>query len=219
MATPATAEGVLKIIEQGESVESIAAETGHLWHTIWNHGNNTELRQKRTSPHILHPGDELFIPDVELREAPKPTDAKHRFRLKAATIRLKLLVREQNRPLANKPYVLVVDGTTYNGSTSGSGIVEAVIPAGSREGTLLIEPGTPQEKVFRLDLGHLDPITEVSGWQGRLRNLGFFAGSVDGERSEALADAIRAFQQANSLPETGEMDGATRARLESEHGS
>jgi len=46
-----------------------------------------------------------------------------------------------------------------------------------------------------------------------LDRLGFSVGVVDGKPGRGLANAVRAFQQSRDLPETGELDEATRRAL------
>jgi peptidoglycan hydrolase-like protein with peptidoglycan-binding domain len=60
-------------------------------------------------------------------------------------------------------------------------------------------------------------VAETSGVQQRLNNLGFNAGSEDGEMNDATRKALAAFQKAAKLPETGEADAATLGKLASLH--
>src|SRR5580704_15631506 len=47
-------------VRPGECASSIAAATGHLWKTIWDHPANASLKAAR-DPHMLLPGDQIFI--------------------------------------------------------------------------------------------------------------------------------------------------------------
>jgi peptidoglycan hydrolase-like protein with peptidoglycan-binding domain len=82
--------------------------------------------------------------------------------------------------------------------------------------TLLPKDGEPEH--FQLRLGSLDPITEISGIQARLRNIGIDCGPVDGRLGPKTREALISFQKANQLQPTGEPDEATRARLKEAHG-
>jgi len=53
----------------------------------------------------------------------------------------------------------------------------------------------------------------VSQTQRALRDRGYYHGPIDGRFSDALADAIRAFQKANRLPISGVIDGPLLAAL------
>ena len=51
------------------------------------------------------------------------------------------------------------------------------------------------------------------GAQGRLRNLGYSVGAIDGVLGRRTDEALRAFQLDHGLEVTGELDDATRAKL------
>lgn len=123
-----------------------------------------------------------------------------------------------DKPRANVPYVLTVDGKTFNGNTDGDGRIECSIPPNAREGMLIIEPGTERESAFPLKLGHLDPLSDVSGIKHRLANLGFDCGDRSDEMTPGAAAALSAFQEKHSLSVTGEADEATRDKLRELHG-
>lgn len=50
------------VVEAGDWLAKIAEEHGSTVSVIWNHPDNAELRSKRGSPDVLHPGDVLHIP-------------------------------------------------------------------------------------------------------------------------------------------------------------
>jgi N-acetylmuramoyl-L-alanine amidase len=94
--------------------------------------------------------------------------------------------------------------------------MEAFIPPDAREGWItFVESGD----MYELELGHLDPVNEIAGVQGRLRNLGFYAGSVDGRPGKELSDAVLRFQEDAGLPPTGTLSEAGRRKLQEVHGS
>jgi peptidoglycan hydrolase-like protein with peptidoglycan-binding domain len=53
--------------------------------------------------------------------------------------------------------------------------------------------------------------------QQRLNNLGLFCGNEDGNPDDQTTAAIKTFQQKSGLPATGQVDGATRAKLAELH--
>jgi branched-chain amino acid transport system substrate-binding protein len=57
--------------------------------------------------------------------------------------------------------------------------------------------------------GQLDE--SIAGLQQLLTDLGFYDGPIDGRYSQATVDAVRAFQRALGVPETGIIDAATLA--------
>src|SRR4030095_14342956 len=53
-------------VKQGDHVAGIAFRFGLSdFRTIWDHPNNTELKNKRQNPNVLFPGDVLYVPDRE----------------------------------------------------------------------------------------------------------------------------------------------------------
>ena len=74
---------------------------------------------------------------------------------------------------------------------------------------------------FALGIGYLDPVTEVSGVQARLSNLGYYAGDIGyaSEDPQALQLAIEEFEIDHHRPVTGKADDAKLLdALEAEHG-
>ena len=126
---------------------------------------------------------------------------------------------EAEEPWADAPYILNIDGRLSEGRTDGEGRLEVPIPPGAKKGRLTMEPGTQRELVYVLRLGHLDPVTSVSGVADRLNNLGYHDGSRPTEITPDLREALRAFQKANDLQESGEADQATQDKLSEVHGS
>jgi N-acetylmuramoyl-L-alanine amidase len=210
-------DGKVHVITQGESVESVAFENGHLWQTLWNHSENTELKLLRKDPHVLYPQDRLFVPDLRLREETCSTDARHAFVRKGVPSKLRVVVLHNNQPCARQPYVLNIDGQVFQGNTAVDGSVEHSIPPNAMRGSLIVLPGKKQ-RVYALQLGGLDPIAEISGIQGRLRNLGFPITTVDGQPGPETTSALQMFQEKYQLPVTGNPDSATQDKLKAVHG-
>ncbi len=125
----------------------------------------------------------------------------------------------EERPRGDVPYVLKIDGQLIEGRTDADGFVECDIPPDAKKGKLILEPGTPDELELPVRLGHLDPITEVSGVKERLANLGFECGDPDDSLSPELVAAVKTFQEDHGLTVTGEIDGETRDKLEEVHGA
>jgi Putative peptidoglycan binding domain len=192
-------------ILQGDCLSSLAERFGFLPNTIWNHGENAGLKTKRKDPNVLCPGDVLFIPEKTVKEVSKPTDATHSFVKKNAKAKLKLRLMDGDKPRANIPYELNIDGNFLNGTTDGDGYLEQSIPPGAQKGRLLVGNG-PTKDLHEFCFGTVDPVETDSGVSGRLRDLGY---SVDD-----MTAAVRAFQQERALDVTGQMDDTTRAKLQ-----
>lgn len=234
------------IVQQGESVASIAASRGFSWQTLWNHGNNASLKQLRKDPDILLPGDVLHIPDKEKKQESRGTEARHKFKKKGTPAKFKMkLVRTPKEtkeklerpktevwkyaeadnpiikpePAANEPYELYADGKLVkNGNTDGDGILTATLPPGAQGGILITNPGKPSERTLELNFRQMDPIDEIPGLCKRLHNLGYPCPVGATEMNDDVAEAIRAFQKKEGLPVNGQANDATKNKLKQVYG-
>ncbi|MEW6368267.1 MAG: peptidoglycan-binding protein [Acidobacteriota bacterium] len=202
-------------VKQGDCISSIADRYGLFWEQVWNHPSNSGLKANRRDPNVLRPGDLVYVPDKREKTEAGATDQLHRFRKKGVPAKLRLRLLDEDEPLANQPYSFEIDGRTYSGTTDSDGRIEQSIPPGARQGKLIV--GESRDE-YMLDLGHIDPISEISGVQARLNNLGYDCGAADGVVGPRTRTAIREFQRALGLRETGEADDQTRRRLEQEYG-
>jgi hypothetical protein len=204
-------------VKQGETIASIAHDSGFShFETIWNHPENAELKAKRASPDVLLPGDLVVVPDKESKVVTVATGREHPFVLRRHTVLLRLaLVDLVGEPMADASCDLIVDGKRSKATADGNGVVEIRVSPSTREVTLSVDG---QEQL--LEVGALDPAREVTGWQGRLRNLGHYFGPI-GEESDAsdAAFGLRSFQADNDLDTTGQPDDSTLAKLVEVHGS
>lgn len=201
-------------VKPGDCMASIAVECRFFWETLWNLPENAELKRIRKDPYVLLPGDRVFIPDLRIQELPCSTDERHTFRKKGVPERLRIvLTDEDDRPIPNKPYVLEVDGQLrLEGVTNGSGAIEAAIPPNAWKGRLVVGKGKKQREYF-INLGRIDPVEKISGAQGRLLNLGYYDGVVDGELNAQTRTALLLFQNKYQLLPSGENDSATQAKM------
>jgi hypothetical protein len=197
-------------VRQGESIPSIAAQSGFFSDTIWNHPQNSSLKQLREDMNVLSPGDEVFIPEKELKDESGATEQKHSFKKKGEPHKLKLKLLAMGKPRANEDYVLEVGGQLFDGKTDAEGKIEKTIPGNARSGTLILRGGKEKHTV---KIGNLDPLDETSGVQQRLNNLGFSCGSESGKMNEATGQALKKFQIKHNLEVTGQIDDATKAKL------
>jgi len=213
----ATAEVIDHEIAQGECLSSIAKQYGFDWQFIWNHALNADLRKLRKTPNVLKPGDVLHIPAKEIKHEDRAADALHNFQITGVPTKLILRLMRGGKPLANENYTLrISSGAAITDKTDSTGKIEKVIPANETYASLLLSNGLEE---YPLKLAHLDPVETTTGLQARLRNLGFYGGSVDDCDSPLLIVALKAFQKKNGLYETGAPDDPTREKLKSVHGS
>jgi hypothetical protein len=204
------------IVRPGESAVSLAERYGLFAQTIWDEPENAGLRAIRSDMNTLMPGDELFIPDLRRKTEAVATDQKHSFRRKGIPAHFRIQLYDFGEPRANQDYTLVIHGVTITGRSDGDGVVEAQLPAGAQAGLLTIGE---DRLMVELAFGHLNPLSEISGVQQRLANLGYDPGPADGELGPRSAAALRAFQiaQDRHLQVTGELDEPTRERLGALH--
>jgi hypothetical protein len=205
-------------VQQGDCIASIADAHGLFWQTIWNDPQNADLKRVRKNPNILFPGDRVHIPEKDLKWQSRPTEQKHQFVRLGVPEKLEIVVKSADEARANEKYRLVIDGKEFTGQTDGNGRLKQSIPPGSKMGVLTVGEGAA-EQAFEIKLGHMDPIDEISGLQGRLNNLGFDCGEENGELNDVTVAAMQAFQAKAGIPVTREPDQATRDALASEHGS
>src|SRR6202043_2518455 len=103
----------------------------------------------------------------------RPGQTIHRYVRKGVPEKLCLvLYDEDHKPRNALAYRLVIGDVEFTGRTDGGGRIGQPLPPNAGSGTLFITSDGIEER-YSLRLGDLDPISEISGIQGRLRNLGF----------------------------------------------
>jgi Putative peptidoglycan binding domain/LysM domain len=205
-------------VQQSDCLSSIAAKFGFAsYRLIYDHSNNAEFKVKRPNPNLIYPGDVLFIPDKEVKALAVPTGSLHRFKLRTSKTRLRLVLTNMGgERLAGLAYTLTVGGSVREGTTGGDGMIDEPIPPDASSAQLSLKDG---KIVKQLVLGALDPIDTVSGYQARLRNLGYACGPVDGVAGPLTARGVRAFQDDHPPLEVDGICGPkTQAVLLDEYG-
>jgi hypothetical protein len=197
-------------VKQGDCIFSIAFEKGFFADTIWNHPNNKDLKELRKDPNVLLPGDIVFVPDKRLREYSEGTNQVYKYKCKNTPKSLQFQFIEFDIPIKDMGYTLDVDGVKSKGKTDGDGMVKTMIVPNAKIAKLVFENGSE----FRFELGHLDPVDNITGLQARLSRLGLFDGKIDGVMNDKTKEAIIEFQHAKNLNETGEADADTKNLLE-----
>jgi hypothetical protein len=209
------------VVKQGEHGSGIAEQYGFLkLSTVWNDDSNGDIRQKRETPDILLPGDEIQIPDKTAQTVTRPTTRVHVFAIQADKIRVRLRLRDlASKPVPNHVCDFSIEGQPSASTTDGDGVVDGPAPRGVKAAELKVD-----DKDFTVAVGRLDPIEETSGWQARLINLGYLekpdpgAPSAAQIRDRELQSAIEEFQCDNGIPLSGVMDDATISALRDVHG-
>jgi len=235
-------------VKQGDCLSSIAAKYGLFWEKIWNHPKNARLKEQRKDPNILYPGDVVFVPEKEVKEESGATEQRHEFKKKGVPAKLRIrffrpVISEtspsnsensynishyhpaqrepaiEHQPIANAPFVIIVDKAIINGQSDEEGMVELSIAPQAVEGKIIFYPGTSEEIIYDLTLGEMDPIDTIIGVRKRLNNLGYRCLPGGDNLDESLRDALRKFQRENNLSPSGEIDQPTKNKLMDIHGS
>jgi len=209
-------------VNQGECLSSISKKFGFKnWNALYDHPKNKSLKEKRPNPSLISPGDEIFIPDRQQKTESCEGKKKHVFVKKVPRVHFRVKLKdEQGDPFDKKKYILEVGGVKYEGTTD-KGEVKEEIPADAERAKLSLwwnddDPDEVHE--WDLDLGHLDPIEEISGVQGRLKNLGYEIFRISGEIDTSTLHALKKFQSAYNLDATGELTDETRHKLKQIYG-
>jgi N-acetylmuramoyl-L-alanine amidase len=204
-------------VKQGECMASIADKYGFCPDMLWRHGKNAAIRKQRENINILYPGDLVFIPDKQTRTQDAATEQRHRFRKKIGPVKLRLRLLHHGNPIADEAYILKVEDRVISGNTDPDGYLEEIIPSGTGSAELALGEENPE--ILLLEIGSLDPVTEISGVQARLNNLGFDCGIVDGVSGPLTRGGVSAFQETNELEVTGDPDSPTRDELIERYGA
>lgn len=202
-------------VNQGECIYSISAKHGLHWETVWNDPENAKLKSLRKDANLLHPDDQVFVRELEIKELPGATEARHRFRKKGRLATLKVRILLNGEPRKNESWKAIIDGQTVTGKTDREGMLE-----------VLVHPRVPAVDVtlanghcITLQIRHLDPLDTVSGVQGRLANLGYDPGPIDNIKGPLTKAAIERFQaDYPPLVVDGIVGPKTRAKLKEIYG-
>ncbi len=203
----------------GDCLSSIAKRFGFAdYRTIYDHPSNAAFRAARPNPNVVFPGDVVFVPEKDRRVESRATGQRHVFSTRLRSTRLRVVLTDaRDMPRAGIEYTLTVGDLVVKERTGQDGLIDHAVPADAMSAQLTF-PKTGVTR--RLLLGELDPPETVSGVQGRLRNLGYDCGPVDGVEGPRTRGAVRAFQR-DSLPRRepdGVCDAETRDALARRHG-
>lgn len=211
------------VIKQGDFLLTLAE--GFDADVVWNHPKNEPLRKAGRDPHTLAPGDVIYLPEVERKWHRLRIGEVNTFVANTLYAEVTLTFTDRDgKALANAACKYEgLRGSDQPAQTDASGSVKLTrVPVRPRY-ELVVE--LPEHKArFRVLVGHMDPITEATGVQKRLQNLGYgrsplLALACALRRDRAPAAALLAFQLDRALAPTGTHDNATREALASAHRS
>ena len=174
-----------RVVNQGEHMSRIEAEEGFAnFHTIFDRAENAELKKKR-DPHILFPGDQVFVPDRADKDEARPTDATHPFETEVPPLFLRCKVLDiDGKKVAGATCNLKIDGEEVaDATTNGDGIFERRIGRLAKRADSVVHLPPKKDSVekdpkapFEIHIGSLNPETKLSGQQARLNNMGYQSG-------------------------------------------
>ncbi len=210
------------VVQQGDCLSSLARQACLAsWKKIYDHPDNESLRRLRPDPNVIMPGDRLYIPEREQVEYAAVTEMRHKYVVKRESTRLRIVLSDEDgQPYSNYRYKLTVGDKIYDGHTDQHGLIDHQIDAVSETGELTVwwDLPHPLHCKWLLKIGHLDPVEDASGVQGRLNNLAFQAGPVDNVDGPLTRSSIRRFQAKLGLDVDGIAGVATRQKLKEVHG-
>jgi hypothetical protein len=196
----------LHTVQEGDCIDSIAADHGFFPATLWNHDANAELKAKRRDRHVLAVGDVVAIPDLREKKLPVATGRRHSFVRKGVPAKLSLRLLQEDRPRAGLRYVLVVEGTRLEGETDDGGWLEHWVSPLAKKATLTLA----DNEVYDVLIGYLEPIDTDAGVLARLENLGHLA---HGAGPEAIPSGVESFERARGREPTGDLTAELRDLL------
>lgn len=208
------------VVVDGDCVESIAAQYGFAdGKRIKDCPENAALKKVRPDLNVLHPGDEVFVPDRTPKTLSLATGQRHKIVVKRPKRLLRIKFLDGAGAPMSGQYVLKAGSLTIEGSLDGDGLLEQRLPVEITSAEVVLG-----EVTRTILIGHLNPLRDtpddgVTGVQARLSNLGFAPGKVDGDAGDKTQAAIRSFQAAHDLDQTGDLDDQTLNKLREEHGS
>jgi hypothetical protein len=204
------------VVKQGEHISAIAEKYGFRKHSlVWDDPSNSEIKSERDNPWVLYPGDQLTIPEKQVKTESVATTRVHVFRVPSEKLLLRIVVKDnEGNPIANTPCKLVVAGEESSLTTDGGGKIQKDIPKTAIEGRLTIK-----DIEVPLKIGHLDPVDKLSGQKARLNNLGYDAGDPAGSEDLQFRSAVEEFQCDQHLAIDGVCGPATQGKLKEVHGA
>jgi hypothetical protein len=198
---------VTHTVASGEHLSGIATTYGFDdASVVWARPENSQLKNLRADPHVLQPGDEVFVPEVPDAPASKPTGAKHQFKIKSSPLKLRLKLLGLTGQGISSSSVTLGAGEQPVG---GDGSVEAPVAKDAQQVSL--SGGAAQT----LSLGALNPSDDETdaGWRARLANLGFLWDPTAEDDDDESVIALQDFQAEYGLTVNGQLDDTTKSKI------
>jgi hypothetical protein len=196
-------------VKPGEHISGIAQAYGFDdYKDVWNHSENADLQNQRPDPHVLQPGDLVYVPEAKDQPAAKPTGAQHTFTVKRSPLKLRLRLLDLRAKAISRAQVTVAGSAL---TTDGAGVLEAAVDKTVKDAPLDV-PSSPEVDLAVGDLNASDD-TSDAGYKARLYNLGFLWNPTIDDADDEMLIALQDFQAQYQLPVTGQLDEVTKAQL------
>lgn len=213
-------------VQDGDCIQVLAKNHRVSPKQILDEPRNQELFKQRKNPHVLHPGDELYIPEGKVTRESLTTDRSHTVRLPRVTCVLRLEVDVSGfSDTSELEFELELeDGSKHKGHirpADNKSVNFFRVDSSKKAGVLRIycDPDDKEKVVeHKIKLGHLCPADKVRGIQARLFNLGHYRGKIDEELGPLTKQAIREFLGPKNESREPDLDEVA-ARLEKVHRS
>ncbi len=160
------------VIRQGDHLSSLAYQFGFDADTIWNDPKNAQLRQAgrlSQDPNILYPTDTLYIPD-STPPAMTSLEPGTTNTFVSNTPTVSITIRFSDPKFASQPYTIAELPQLTGLTTKSDGSTSIDAPITQSAFTIVF---TSDGTAFTCQVGHIDPVTTLSGVIQRLQNLGY----------------------------------------------
>jgi hypothetical protein len=211
------------VVRQGDYLTKLAHTMGFNPDSVWAHPKNEALRNKRTDPDMLQPGDLLYVPDEARERLPIEPGTINAYVARIPRMPVAVKLQVGGAPLSKERYrILGLGPDPIAGATDEDGYLRTEVAVHVREIEVQL---VDRKRTLRVRVGNMDPINELAGLQKRLQHLGFYQATRGGSENfeakdpPAVKAALAAFQSSRKLPATGHLDDDTRAALIAAHGS
>jgi hypothetical protein len=239
-ATPASDEetfdaGKPYIIQPGDTALTIALMHEVDEQEIIKHPKNSPIfEEKQRDPHMLAPGEMLFVPPPQ---APAPTVAaksQNQFVARTAKVHVHLAFASEKGVLKNEPFVVSAPVSVVGKKRSRKEKKEPLRDQLDKDGKLsLVVPALigsfticfpERDMTHEIMVGGLDPADVQSGINARLLHRGYLPldQEIDNpyffETETAEKATLKSFQEAFMLEPSGHVDSPTKEALVKENG-
>lgn len=204
-------------VREAEHVEGIARRFGVDAEALWDDARNAALRRLRGDGHQLLLGDIVFVPERTRAPAMRIAPGDRKLYVgPLLMVRVDVSLHDNRGPIANEPFELEAEGHRARGVSGARGELSLRVPAHAQRARVLF---ARSGRVFNLVVGGMNPASDASGVQMRLRQLGFLHAEPSAHLDDAATeDALRRFQRSEGFEPTGRIDAPTRDALVARYG-